>query len=479
MTQPQLPTKRATYLVYSLALVVYAMCLPSVRVLQVENYDEGVYFCEAVLFCQGAKPYSDFFLPHPPGLIALNALLLKAGVGLTGLRIVAWTLGLLLIPLVRWICWSLLKSEPRLSEIWASTAAFAILLLYSSAHIYYVAPLALTDMPAIVLGTLAVAAVAGCKPFLGAAAVCMASLFRVQAVVLIPGLLVLCWFCDDLSSRFRSSARFLVAVIGLLAAAHGLLAYLIQGYYSDAFRFHATRPSASFTFRLGVFRTLCEEPLFMLGVVSAALLLRSPNGRLRGFGGFVVITTLLITFFGKSIVGRYYVAAFPLLAIAASLLLMNISWAPARGLLYLSALILVLQAGPLTQRSMFPLRDHSWEHSLIARVSAMEARKVLSTTPVVVIRAGKEVPNDYYANDPYPFFELGGFPEWFSRVLRKSDGVLVNDEMLNYMSDSNYLELAGAGKPIVFVRPADALRFRDKLTLLEFRKPATGNSRTE
>lgn len=409
-------------------------------------YDEGVYYYQAVLFARGEVPYRDFFCPQPPGVLLIGALSERIGAGLTGVRVVSWACGLLL-----------LAQTFRLTERLAgASAAFVAAVLVAVTVVFAFQSIqGATNMPAAVLETGAcLLLLGGGRNGFAAAGLVLAAatVFRLPAIVTTPGLLWLGLFAHG-RTGFWSRAVWLLGTLAIACAAiHLTLTATLPGYFDNVVGFQTARVRTDWTDRGGQVWELLQEPAAALGLPSALWFAVRGSGAVRGVAVHALVTTAVITVAGNALSVMYYLPVLPLLAACAARGLVRTvgskPWA-------LAAVVLAVAVGrgPYVATVVTAQMEPNDEHAAcVAALRAVPGAAVLTSDGRIAVLAGKRVVPDYYATDPNALHlvALERFHAWFAAVLPRADIVVVTPQLMMWMSPANAAAVRADGKPVLF-----------------------------
>ncbi len=244
-----------------------------------DYYDESAYYCSAGRLAEGERPYQDFRLVQPPGLVMTTALGIRAGLLLPGQRVVHALSGLILAGLVFGIAGRVRDGGPH-------AQALAVLFLGWSPLFFTYSRTVMTDLPATILVAAAVLVVMlGRRGHLAlsAALVVAGSVFRLQGLlVFAPGILVLIAVTGRARGGAIAGVKFILYAVVMAAACHGAIQLAWPRYVEDVVVLQGLRPRVGLWDRYRTVDRVVSDPIFALGLVSAALRLGGPCPRGRG-----------------------------------------------------------------------------------------------------------------------------------------------------------------------------------------------------
>ena len=451
------------------ALVFHLSSIPCILSYRIQAVNEGVYLYSASLWAGGVRPYADFFLAHPPGVIALAAGGLRLGIGMVGLRLIFWLGGFVLALLVMRLVTT--GRSPREKGVLPIVAATAISLTFSSEIVLDGTSLVMTDLPAMLLVMVGVVCLLGRSRWRAVAAglfVAMATVFKLQALVVLPGFFVLNWASRGLRGGTRDNLVLGISIVVLTGLIHILLADSFTHYIQDVcvFQFRRSRPRMNLASRIQVLKYVLAEPPFVLGLVGSAMLLAAREGTRRGFGWFCLVTTVALTLAGKTLCVHYYLMIIPFLSVSAAWLLVGFHRATPgikrRAVMLGVVAVAGIQVLNLATRIGRPIRDRAWETRLIQRLRELPARTILTADPKIALLGGKSLPRDYYIPDNYPLIDAGGgsYERWVSEILPSCDCVVITSRLRRDMGRSNFDAIVRSGKPVICAEAEDEIAFQ-------------------
>ncbi len=450
-------------LVAALAVVHTAARLPYF------SYDEGVYFHQAAEWARGRTPYTDFFVPQPPGILCVGWASEKVGVGIGGVRAFTALCGLVLL-------YQTYRLGRRVSDPvgWAAAGFLA-----SSAEWTYTALEAATQTPATVLILLAVELVLAKRLGWAGVVIGLATLFRVQAMTLLPGL-GLAVFVRDGFFRSRKRERRtteepsltlpartgpsltlpapnglvkLASAVVVAAAIHGLLSATVPGYWEGVFQFQFDRPRMVWESRAEVLTETFGQPAAVFGLLAAAGFVLKDGG-MRPLGIIGLVTAVVTAFAGNSLFRPYFVAVLPLLAVcgatAVNELLARFRHPP-RAWAVVAVLTAACGIGAIRLHAELD-RNREPHRQFLDAIRATPADVWLTTDGRLLELTGKRMAGDYFATDPGGLFvrDPTRFQSWFRERLVTADAVAVTDLLTMIADEDTARAVFASGKPVVF-----------------------------
>jgi hypothetical protein len=416
-------------------------------------YDEGVYYGSAVRLAEGDKPYRDFFCAHPPGVVWLNAVWVKLGFGIAGIRLVYWTLGLLyFVLLARFVC-RILHSDSASYPRAIPVACLSVLFCAASPLLEFETTKILTHLPTLILTLLGFAELvrpSGPRPFLAGLWLAAASAFRVQAAFTAPAWVAFLLLSSGWKGGLRASIWLAMgAGLGALAF-HGAMVLTYEHYWDCIIRYHSNRPLSGLSMRVTTLGIVLQEPQAALGLFGASCLLLSGSRLVRGLAGFSLVSFAL-TLFGARFIGEgYFVPVLPYLLSCGAILLAQ---SPnvigmSRNVLAGALCVAALQGFALVPTLSYRLfRLAPAEHDFIRRLEETAGQTVLTTH----VKSVQSFPTP--------------FSEWFVATAPRADIIVVNQELLKYISPGLCRQLFALGKPIVFATDGDRAAFEERLAV--------------
>ena len=410
------------------------------------SYDEGVYFHQAAEWARGRTPYSEFFVPQPPGILCVGWAAEKLGVGISGVRAFTVLCGLVLL-------YQTYRLGRRASAPvgWAAAGFLA-----STAEWTYTALEAATQTPATVLILLAVELTLAKRLGWAGVVIGLATLFRVQALTLLPGLGLAVLVRDGLRSGLVGNVKLASAVV-VAVAIHGTLAVTVAGYWDGVVRFQFDRPRMPWTDRRDVFLQTFGQPAAVFGLLAAVGVVLKNCG-MRPLGGVGLMTTAVTVFAGNSLFRPYFVAVLPLLAVCGAVVvndLLERFHHPPRAWAVVAVLTAVCGIGAIRLHAELE-RNREPHRRFLDAIRGTPADVWLTTDGRLLELTGKRMVSDYFATDPGGLWvrDPMRFQAWFRETLGMADAVAVTDllvVMLVKSADSESARvLLASGKPAVF-----------------------------
>jgi len=423
----------------------------------IQALDEGVYLYAARLIADGLLPYRDFFLSHPPLLIAGAA----AGLGLTGFDVPLFSL-----LYVAWVFSSLFPLYALLRRLSASRAAavFGGVLLCVSPIIagfdgrYFA--LRPASMPFLAWG---LAALFCGFPALGGLLVAAFSASVATNVVLGATLLV-GWTVwgglegdrvprRDAIRAWGAYASFLLLALAAVAA--------IPGGLQNVFGFQFIRPRAELGARLlslGT-RVLPENAvLFVLGLGGCAL----AKGRARAIGLAAAASFPLVILGPRSYYAHYCsVFAFPFAVTAALAAERLATTGRLRRAIAGCLLVLALSGTSLPPFLATVFAPRSIRFFRTVDVLQRSPEPLLAYEPIYALYAGRRLTSHYHVAD-VRFFRVARLnldEDVFNRLLSGSGTVLVEPFFASLLTPARRRALDERFEP-VFVEPPHVVLVR-------------------
>lgn len=422
----------------------------------VSYYDEGVYYYQSVLLMDGRRPYTDFAVPQPPGILAIGSASIAAGTGVTGMRLVSWFCAMAVLYQTYWlgrcIAGRCEAESPNLVGITA--AAFFIV----SNRTVYLLTQGATEMPALALALAAtqLLLVGGPKrAWVPGVVLGLATVFRLQPASYLPGYLLLIAATNGLRGSIRPVVLFLLG-FGLTAALiHGALAALVPKYADCVFLFQFQRERMSVGEKaLGLIRFLGEPHVGFAAVAVACLAAGCPPFG-RGVGWYAAAVLLATSFSGNVLNLVYYVPVLPYMMTAAALVIDAACRALGGSRFVFVGAVTVAVAGSglqnrfelMEQRRLDPIHRR-----FIDDVRSAPSETVWTLDGRIAALAGKRLVDDYYATDPNMLYarrrEL--FQTWIRNTLPKADLVAVTAGVVAFLRAPDARYIRASGKPMVF-----------------------------
>ncbi|QJW98054.1 hypothetical protein [Frigoriglobus tundricola] len=364
-----------------LALAAHGWGLALVRVPLINWYDEGVYHASAVRAAEGDRPYRDYFVAHPPGVVWFNALWVRLGLDLVGIRAVYWGLGVLYLVLLARFLVAVQRPDEGDRSRAAAVAWLGAVFVAASPLIQMQTTQVLTHLPALILTLLGFSELVrrgGPFPLRAGLWVAAASAFRVQAAFSVPALMAYVLLASGWRSGSRASVWLALGAGAGAAAFHGAMAATHENYWRCVIEFHNTRPVSGVSLRAATLLKVLEEPQAVLGLVGASCLVLSNRPAVRGLAGFSLVSLALTVCASRFIGEGYFIPGWPYL-LGCGALLLGETREPGTGARHLFAAavcIAALQAVALVPTLNFRLaRLAPAEREFIARLRATEGKR--------------------------------------------------------------------------------------------------------
>ncbi len=431
-------------------------------------YDEGVYYHQGVLWAQGQRPYTDYFVPQPPGILMAGAASYRCGTGLAGVRVLTWLCGLVVLYQTFWITRrSAQRCQLAPPGLIGLTAAA---LVVCSNRFVYTCTQAGTDMPStcLVLAVLQVLLVTECRRgMLPGALLGLSTLIRLQPASFLPGIVMMILMTDASGRRIRTAALFVGGFILAFALGHGALALVAPGYTEGVFLFQMQRLRVGTGEKLLILLQFLGEPHVGFAAVAVGCTLASPVRAVRSLAWLAAYLVIVTTFSGNVLYLIYFLPSLPLLMTAASLVIASAARTIGGGPWPHFFAVLVAACGTglsiksefLDQRRLDPIHRR-----YIEAVRAAPGAVLLTDDGRVAVAAGKRLVADYYATDPNALFQLDPerFRGWLRDVLPQADAVGVSPKFFDWLTSADARLLRDSGKPLIFESEALERSFDSK-----------------
>ena len=422
-------------------------------------YDEGVYYYQAVLLTRGQVPYTDYFVPQPPGILLIGAACEWIGSGIAGVRAFNWVCGLVLLAqtfrLTRRVCQGtgIRQAEPFGVALVAATVVFA----YQSIHGATNTPAACLEVAAslLILGT-------NKRRFaLAGFVIAFATAVRLPSLIAAPGLLLLIGFADGRSGFLARAAWFLGALGVGCAVIHLTCVVALPGYFDNVVGFQSNRVRTDWSDRAGQIREFLSEPAVILGVPAALWFLRAGPPELRGIAAHGLLSAVCISVAGKTLSVMYYLPVLPLFAACVAVAVVRLAEGVSRLFALVPLVAITVRVPVIVGVILVQLHPNAEHAACVAAVRNAPGDVVLVADGRIAVLAGKRLPADYYATDPNALHLLGRekFHEWFATMLPTVDMVVVTPPLLWWMSRGNVEQLLASGKPVFFDTDATRAEF--------------------
>ena len=428
-------------------------------------YDDGVYFGGALRLASGDRPYVDFYLAHPPGVVWLYAPLAAAGAGSQGCRLLAWAGAGIYLWLSARFFRRVEEGDPKADSI----ACLGVLFLCASWLFLESSSQVLTYLPGMLLVQLGFLHLlpGRLRPISAGLFLAAASVFRIQFAFIGPAWVVFLLVSSGWKAGGRAAVKLTVTT-GLAAAAfHGTMEITHEHYFDCILWSHLGRAPSPFSEKLKIVAKVCKQPTFALGLLaSVALAVRGRNA-VRGLAAFALTETILIFFGCKFIVGpEYFLLVFPYLMGSASMLVMRLAEGAKRKecLLWLAVAVWAATSGLAFAKKTYYrwAKQWPWEQELIERVRALPGNTVACTPANIPNYAGKRLVSDYFSPDTTSPISPE-FQSWFLALARKADIIVLTDEAIARLDRDGCQALKHLGKPLVFGTPEEDADFQRRL----------------
>ena len=449
--------KNRVWLSLGFLVIVAAFHLSNLQTLNCYRlawYDEGSYVNGAMAWSQGRRPYTDFFFAHPPGIMVLPRLALTFGIGVMGQRWIYWFGGIVLTMLIA-ILAKILSERNGDKESWAA-AGFAAVLVSSSSIALDAETLVMTDLPAAILIVGSVLCLFNrhvLAPAAAAILIVCASSFRVQSLVMAPGLALWIWSRSGWRYGILPCCLFMGSLIGGLFLLHYGLMLKFERYWECVVGFQATRERETWTGRVGFFTLLMEQISFSLGLLASALMLTTRDRDFQGLGLTILLATFASSVVGNSMSPKDFLFIIALMCACAGTLLASSTWVirDPRALLVAALIVAAIQLPLQSGRIIRPFKLNAWERPLIERITATPYRTIFTTDYKIAFLTGKELPVDYDSVDHFALThgKIKRFEPWLESILPKCECVIVTDHLLDISPRIAEILLA-SGKPLIY-----------------------------
>jgi len=414
----------------------------------------------SLMMSRGDAPYSQIASVHPPGVLFSMAAMWKLGFGLVPQSYVFVFLGVLL---------SLMTSLfPRLLGVRNGTAlAVGFLAMVSSELLFRIEPRVVSHLPATLLALGGVAMLLQDRwgnVVASAVLFVVAAMFRLQALALIPGVVLFNWIVFG----WRKGTIRNVVLVGLIVVLQSLVTVGFEsrfpGYRHAVYEIQLTRQLDPWLNRIWTLQDLFNKPGWLLGLLAVFLSMGSSDRRLRGLASLTLVTSGVTAFAARSFFDHYFVLVLPyfvicLVVVVARLLDENrVAWPTLTCAIVAAGLQFYNTAEEVNARR----KGRAETLRQLAAIENAPESIVLATDPRYVMLCHKKLPDDYYAVDAYLPYVLGWFDEWVERVYPKVDAVIVDEEMRTYLGDRGYEFLNRGKKPIYFFTPKDEEAWKER-----------------
>lgn len=423
-------------------------------------YDEGVYYLAAVEIAEGGRPYTDFYLAHPPGVAWLNCLIVKCGGGLESCRAVAFSLSIIAI-------FVLMKIASGIVDVTGhqSAARWLAAIFLATTQLYVlISSQVLTQMPEMCITTIGFLYLLPARrsPLLSGTLLAVASLFRVQAALMGPAwaiFLLVAYGCRD---GWRPVVQLTVSCMTVAVLLHGGVALTYDNYFNCIVGSHLTRPPTGFGDKFDVLNRIFVEPQLGFGLLSAVILASTGPGLSRGIGWCALVAVSMAFLANRFLYPGYFLQTFPYLCCCSSVLICRIaaSYGDWRPCLATAIAVLVLSGVPIARQAIYRwTTQRAFEHDLIERVRAVPGGTLACTTGKVALYAGKRLTRDYLCPDTTSPISHD-FGNWFVELSRRSDAVFINDVVVGRLSPEQARAIKLLNLPLIFGTSEDEATFR-------------------
>ncbi len=422
-------------------------------------YDDGVYYQSGVRVAEGDRPYTDFYLAHPPGLIWLVAIAHTIGMDIVGCRLVSWGLGVVfLCAFIRFV-----RRVAGPAQWFSGAGLLAGVFLVSCRMFLEAESQVLTQLPgmAFTLAGFYFLLPHNLRPVLAGVLLAAATAFRIQVALIGPAWIVFLFATYGWSAGRRSAIYLTVSAVVVAVAFHGPLALIHPNYIDCVIRSHLSRPATPFGIKGELLLSLLREPQVAVGLFAASALAANGRGVVRGVALFT-LSEMLITLFGSRFLGEgYFLPCYPyLMACGAMLIGREVERAGTAWPLVAVTAVVAFCSGIPTMRTLSYRWTTQWsfERDLIQRLRATNGRIVLCTPAKIPAFSGKEMMRDYNTPDTTsPITQ--GFGSWFVAQAERADIIVVTDVALASLSPVECRALASLSKPILFGTPDEKTEF--------------------
>jgi 4-amino-4-deoxy-L-arabinose transferase-like glycosyltransferase len=299
-----------------LLIVVWCGFLVRLGSVVVSDMDEGAYIYAGKLLDQGALPYRDYLLAHPP----LIAVFTGAVVWLAGPDIMAVRFASMLVVVA-----SLVPLYVTTRHLTGSSVAGLLSIGVYIAGMLLLANMGRTVRLEPIMNAFMIAALAGIvlhptrwsvRLLVG---VLLALAILVKLVAVVPAVLLLLGELVTTRPTHQVLRRWAVTAAGaaliLLPAAALLLS--LPGFLDDVIRGQLDRPALSLDLRLFyLWQNVTRFPLIPIALLAAAgFIIRGRDPRVRLVSILAIGSTLVLVFAFKTYFGYYFVQVLPWVAI--------------------------------------------------------------------------------------------------------------------------------------------------------------------
>jgi hypothetical protein len=430
------------------------------------SYDEGVYYYQACLWARGARPYTDFFVPQPPGVIALGAAAERLGLGIGGVRAVTFGCALGILYQTAALC----RRVAERAGLGDPTGAGRVAALFVAATMEFghTAVEAATFAPAGLLTVTAARLVVGewrWRYWAAGAVLGLATGVRVQAATLGPALAAAVVCLDGWAAGAAGVVRMGVGFAVAAAAVHAGPAVAVPGYWNGVFGFHLVRQRVGLDHRVWTLTGFAGQPQVLFGCLAAVVQCAAARGAVRALGWAAVLGMAITTLTGNSLFRPYYLLVFPLAAAAGALAVAAVRDRIGRpaGVWAVTAVATCYSGIGVTSGIAAANRGVAVDRVFVAEIRATPADVWLTTDAKVVDAAGKRVSADYYATDPAGLELLGNarFQEWVLARLAEADAVAATELLGMLVTPDTARRILDSGKPVVYEHPEARRRLYD------------------
>lgn len=423
-------------------------------------YDDGVYFLGAVRIVAGDRPYSDFYLAHPPGVTWMTAIVVKLGGGIVASRAVFWSLAAAFaVVFARFLERVQVSKELALSTAWLGVFMLSATRLYMQADSQI-----LTHLPGMTMTLIGFFFLlpGRLSPVSAGLWLASATVFRIQFAFVGPA-----WVAFLLATYGWSAGRgpiLRLAGTALLAliAFHGGMQLLYSDYFKCVLMAHLGRTTTPLGEKFGIFADLFREPQIAFGLIASAILATTGRGATRGLGAFALAEVTLTLIGSRFLMEAYFLPTYPYMLGNGALFLAGVAEQKGAWRVYLPVILVVatLSGIPLVRTASYRLSvQRSFEEDLIQRVRFVPGRTVACTAGKIPYYAGKQLVNDYLCPDTTSPIN-SDFGPWFVSMVRRADLAVITDSALKDLKPADCREIVAVGRPIIFGTPVDEAEFR-------------------
>ena len=318
-------------------------------------------------------------------MIIANSLTEELGLGLLGKRLF-WQIFTVMTAVLTYQLARHVRGRDK------GIAPLAVLILACSPLFIECSTFVMTEGPALSLLTASVLLVASRRRgalCASALMLALASLFRIQSLFFIPGIVLL------ILSLHGTKAGLIRAFFWMAAVSMGVLILLLAVYMrfpsclDGMFYFQMERSRLPLRDRVLRFWEVTQRPEFLAGLASAAILLARADPFLRGMGALALVSAAVTTLAPNALASHYYLMILPFCAVCASVLLIDVTrcsvlpW-PAT----LVALVVAgVQAPEIMVNAWLTARADRVEQELVGRIERSSFKTIIPDHPMVAFLA--------------------------------------------------------------------------------------------